>query len=115
MSDFDPVITALIGESRLDSNATAADQEALQALRRNVENPTEVLARYIRETMFIHPIVRKHLANALNGGSVYGTRLVMQGGGSIRDESKALEARYEWLKIGRWIEDRRAEGSTRPC
>lgn len=110
MSADDKIIEALLGEFRLDDNASTADQEALQALRRTIDNPTQVLARYLRESLFIHPVVRKHLANALDAGTVYGTRLVMQGGGGNLDNTKARAARRRWLEIGRWVEERRASG-----
>lgn len=86
---------------------------AWQALEGDSSDWVRDLLALLYSDVPIHTHVRRQLAKAIEGKSYTGIRLELIGGGSFRDEAKAIEARREWVKIGEWIDAKIGAGEKR--
>lgn len=73
---------------------------------------TDIVA-LLRSKTPIHDLVRHALADAMEGVSSTGVKLVMRNNENLQAFAKGMETRIKWMEIGRWIKARMAEGSPR--
>ncbi|MEP0192038.1 MAG: hypothetical protein ABJP70_00220 [Erythrobacter sp.] len=92
---------------------TPLNRQAFFALKNFSTDWRRDLVALLRSDDPIHPVVREVMAQAVEGETIDGTRLVLSGGGANADLRKGLEKRKRDLKVGAYMEALIAEGSTR--
>ncbi len=92
--------------------ATILNIRAMQALSGSSTEWRKDLAALLRSDAPVEPWVRKRLAEAVENETLAGARLDLRNHDGRRRRAEKVSARFEWMRIGRWMNARRSEGCT---
>jgi len=87
-----------------DPEETELNRRAFFALEGGSLDCTGDLIRLLRSSDPIHPIVRERIAEALDGGTIGGARLVLTDHKGMRDVYRGIASRHRKLGIGSLIQ-----------